>query len=79
MKSVSLLPSQPVLNLKMYLISFILYLFNFMYIYVLAVQLLPSSQNNLRVGNSLFTMVLFFAFLIISRFRDLLTRFFHLA
>ena len=78
MNSVSLLPSHPILSLKMYLISSIMYLFSLMYSYVLMAYLFPpSSQKSFSVGNSLLIIVLYLAFLIISWFRAFLTSWFH--
>ena len=75
---VSLLPSHPILSLKMYLISSIRYLFSLMYSWVLTAYLFsPNSQKSFNVGNSLLTIVLYLAFRIISWFRALLTRHFH--
>ena len=74
MWSVSLDPSQPIRNLNIYLISSTLYLFNLKYAYVQARYLLsPNSQNNFKVGNSLFILVRYSAFLTISKLICFLT------
>ena len=63
MYSVSLLPSHPMRILKMYLISFIMWLFNLKYICAFILYSLPpNSQKSFKVGNSLFMIVLCFAF-----------------
>ena len=52
--SVSRDPSQPILILNMYRISFTLCLFNLIYSYAFTLyDLPPSSQNSFNVGNSL--------------------------
>ena len=57
--SVSLFPSHPILILKMYLISLIIWLFSLKYFYAFILYSLPpSSQNSFKVGNSLLMIVL---------------------
>ena len=76
--NVSLDPSQPILILNMYRISFTLCLFIFIYSYALTLYFLsPSSQNSFSVGNSLSIYVLIRAPLTISWLIFVLTIFYH--
>ena len=76
--NVSLDPSQPILILNMYLISFTLCLFNLMYSYALTLySLSPNSQNNFSVGNSLSIYVLVRAPLTISQLMFVFTILYH--
>ena len=79
MNNVSLDPSQPILSLKMYLISFILCLLSLIYSYVLILYLSwPRVQKSFSVGNSFCICVLSRAFLTISLLMFILTNFYHL-
>ena len=74
--NVPLDPSHPILILNIYLISFILCLFNLMYFYAVTLYFLyPSSQNSFNVGNSLSICVRVCACLTMSLFILVLTIF----
>ena len=78
MNRVSLEPSQPILSLNIYLISFILCLLSLIYSYALTLYLSwPRVQKSFSVGNSFCIYVLFRAFLTISLLMFILTSFYH--
>ena len=76
--SISLLPSHPIRILKIYLISFIMWLFSLKYFWAFTwYSSPPSFQNSFSVGNSLLIIVLCLALLSIFLLICFLTSYFH--